>query len=158
MKNEKKGSLFDVFFIAFLLLCILNATLRLGEKSDALSQGAFEDYLVMATISSVRAETADCLETGESLYTDAGEEYGVLEVLSSSPARLQMEQNGTVYEGVWEDTRIDLTVQIRIKGMEQGGRVFRESREQLCAGQSVTLYTKRTKLFLQILDFVPARS
>lgn len=153
MKKEKKGSLFDVFVISFLLLSILGASLRWQQLSASPSEESFVECILTTRATGLHTDTALCIAEGDELYTAAGEYYGRITAKGTRALEVRLVEDGKLLEGVWEDTWCDLRLSISVRGVKQEESFLKGGRERICCGQSLTLYTQRAALALEILDF-----
>ncbi len=153
MKKEKKGSLFDVFVISFLLLSILGASLRWQQLSASPSEERFVECILLTRATGLHTDTALCIAEGDELYTAAGEYYGRITAKEVRALGVRLVEDGALFEGVWEDTWCDVRLGISVRGIQQGDAFLKGGRERLLGGQSLTLYTQRAALALEILDF-----
>ncbi len=142
MKKEKKRRIvgvLDVCLGLLLIVSVLQPLLRtLWEQEDTVEE-------VVATVhvrlSDVPEQMCDCLYVGEALYTASGEAYGVLEAIEAEPAKIVLICGDGFCYGVREGQgRVDVTLQIAVRGRMGEGGFFWNGRSTVMRGQSVLLY------------------
>ncbi len=151
MKRENSARVADWFFTVLLLLSIVGVLLRawdLRQRTDV----AVEDYRLLGMCESIDARSAACFAEGESLYTESGEYFGVIRSITRRPARMQIESGGALYESEMpEGTRVEVTIEMAIRGRESGGILKREGLRPLSIGEQISLRSERADLKIRIL-------
>ena len=152
MRHERsRGSVLDLFLILLLVCVVAGAVLRLIDlyADDATVS---ESADVVLRVDALPIEVVECLSVGEALYNADGTRFGTLVSISHTPARLILEQNGSVFIGsAEENTRVDLTVTVRVRGTRQGALFLRDGRFPLPTNLKLPLYTIRASLHATVI-------
>lgn len=151
MSSQKRGGLLDVFIILLIVLSVVGICLRM----QALQSGGDNDSFcrVRAVVKNLPTETADCLTEGESLYTNDGSLYGMVESIETEPARITVYQGDKAYHGVWEDgSTVDLEIWMTLTGSVGEDVFLRDGKHAVLLGEQVLLYGERCALSFLICE------
>ena len=107
---------------------------------------------VTARWADVDQRTAACLREGEVLYTAAGEVFGTVRSLTVRPTEVETVAVGKTYR-LESQTRVDVTVDIRVQCRVSEGQFLRGGSEALSVGQQQRLYSPMAELTVKLLSF-----
>lgn len=154
--TKRKGSLLDLFLILLLALCLVGLGLRYSALRQKTDEGELVGYRVVMTVKGVPSATASCLAEGDALYTISGEQFGILESVVTSPARVRLYSDGVYYDGEWsEDILCDMEVSVTVSGEENGAILLRNGTTAILCGQTLTLCSTLAALPFTVLEYAP---
>ncbi len=133
----------DLCLILMLVFSILGICLR-HRALHSTDEDVLQTAEIVLLMRNVDAETADMLTVGEPFYNAGGEQFGTLRQLSSVPAKVCLEENGTLYEGRWEDgSRVDVTLTVEVEGTDRTSGFLISGRTAVLKGQTIECYSDR---------------
>ena len=152
-KSRGKWNTADWFLLLLALLSVGGILLR----AWGLRRGKSEDlreYEIVAVWEDVDPRTVSCLEEDSVLYTAAGEAFGRVIWVEESPAVTELVANGELYR-LPSEQRLNVTVEITVRGSVSDGRFLREGIEPILSGQELRLYSDWAELPLRIVYVSP---
>lgn len=152
-KNKGRWNTADWFLLLLALLSIGGILLR----AWGLRHGKNEDlreYAMRAVWESVDARTASCLTKDAILYTAAGEVFGWVISLETSPAVAELVADGELHR-LPSEQRLNVTVEIAVSGKMSDGYFLRDGIEAIVAGQELRLYSDWAELPIRIVFVSP---
>ena len=153
MNSKRSGGLLDVFIILLIVLGVIGICLRMQVLQGEETNGSF--CRVRMTVRDIPKETADCLAEGESLYTNDGMLYGMVETLDATPARITVYQDGERYQGEWEDMSwVDLNLWLTLTGRDGENAFLRDGKYAVLVGETVLLYGERSALSYVVCEVI----
>lgn len=145
----------------FLILLALFAVVGVARRAGAFSTDAADvpgEYRVVAVWQNVDARTAECVQTGEKLYTDAGEYFGEIAELSATPREETLWEGGSRFSGRYpEGTQTDVLLTVLLRGNERDGMLFRANGRAVLMGETYRLYSSRASLAVTVRSFSSAK-
>lgn len=142
------------FFLVFLALFAVVGVARRAGVFRAEAGDASEEYSVVAEWRNVDARTAECVQTGEKLYTDAGEFFGEISKISVAPREEILRDGGNRFSGRYpEGTQVDAVLTVSLRGSEREGTLFRGNGRAILVGETYRLYSPRASLALTVRSF-----
>ncbi|MBR2020476.1 MAG: hypothetical protein IKA05_08780 [Clostridia bacterium] len=151
-RNDRNGSVLDLFFLFLFLFVILGTILRWQNLRMSGGSGELSSYRLVGIMEGVDPLVGDCMEEGESVYTTDGEKWGTLIFAERIPTPIVLTANGASYQGEWEETvRCDLLVHLEFLGNERDGTIFQNGTHVLSVGQPLLLYSERSALHFNVL-------
>lgn len=109
---------------------------------------------VTAVCYDLDARTAGCLSVGDELYTDAGEAFGTVTLLSGTPHEEILRGAGgeRIAVRLPEGTREDVYLSVSLRGTASDGILLRENGRAVLGGETYRLYTRYAAVDLYILS------
>lgn len=138
MRERKSIGLLDVFVLILILLSVVGIVLRMQalrivEENDA-------RYHALARVQMLHAETAECIEVGDLLYTADGTVYGRIEAVEVTPADVKLQSDGRIYLGAWDEKLyVDVKLEISVEGRISEGAFLRDGKHALLVGEDIQL-------------------
>ena len=152
-KSERRMNTADWFLILLVLISLGGILFRCLDKRDG-AASPLSEFALECRWERVDAKTVACLQSGEVLYTSAGEVFGEIGEIRTSAAEVEMRSNGVLYR-LALPTRVDAVIEVKVNGRLSDGAVLSQRGELLSAGQTVRLYSRRAELELKILSVNP---
>ena len=147
--KQRKMSLGDGFLLLLAVLSVSGILLRFWS----IRRGGGEDlqeYAIYAQWENVDLRTADCLREGETLYTAAGEIYGIVLSMERLPAESEVAADGNLYR-LASSARCDVRIRISVACREADGQLLRGGTESVTVGQTLKLYSRLAELPLVVV-------
>ena len=134
----------DWFLLLLAVLSVSGILLRfwgLRNRSDE----ELQEYAVVVKWENADGRTVSCLQVGDILYTAGGERFGRVLSISSVPAEVELVSGGNVYR-LPSETRVDVTVELAVRGRLSDGLLLKDGTDALAVGQERKLYSALTEL------------
>ena len=153
MRERHRVGLLDVFVILLILLGVIGLILRMQIRYDA--KADFEERIVRMRATALHPLTASCLQSGEVLYGEDGEPYGVVERIEAVGARVQISEKGETVVGAWEETEwLDVTIWVRVTGRMGEDGFLRDGTRAVLCGERISLLGERTAISYRVVDCI----
>ncbi len=153
MRDETAGKRItatDCVLVLLLVLSALGIGFRMWQKRQPVTFGT--ETAVRMLWQDTDRRTADCLTVGETLYTEAGAEFGTVSASETAPTvRTVQTPEGTVRGSIPDAPRCDVYLTVSVRLEEAEGIPLRGNGQPLPAGAAYVLYGDRVRAVLTVL-------
>lgn len=150
--KEKHGNLIDILILLLIGACIFSVVGRFVETRTE-AQTEARSASVTLRIAGTDAHLPSSVEEGEDVFLASGECFGSVKTLIALPARVTVESEGDLIDGVWEDGSLwDVEVELLITGAVGENVFLRGGSAAVLAGQYLSLYTERAYFYGEVVS------
>ena len=149
--KEKHGNFVDIFLLVLIGFSVFSVVGRFAQAQSATGPEEMTASVILR-IEGVDTYLPSSVTEGESAFLASGERFGRITSIFASSARVRVESDGELIEGVWEDGSLwDVEVELSITGEIGENGFLRNGSSAILVGQHLSLYSERAYLYGEVI-------